>query len=341
MAIVVRPAQLDADGQLIIDFLAKNHTSDSTQARFDWLYRQSPAGEAKAWIASDSDSQATVGVAAAFPRRMYAFGKEELGWVLGDFCIDRQHRSLGPALQLQRACLQQLNSGQPAIYYDFPSGTMAAIYRRLGVQSPLAMMRLSRVLRADHKVERFIRQPQLAQVVSSIVNAGLVVVRRGSCLQNGSVISVHQERCGKEFSELAIIARSAVSICLERSAEYLNWRYLDHPYRRHEVLILRREGRLSACAVVRYEDHNLDLVDLFGDQEAVEELVREIVLIAADRKLHAVTIQLLASHDWVKVFRGLGFYAREKFPVVACFPSSESSVYNHPGWCLMKGDRES
>ena len=49
-----------------------------------------------------------IGVAAAFPRRFYFRGEAVRGYVLGDFCIDPAHRSLGLALALQRACLERL-----------------------------------------------------------------------------------------------------------------------------------------------------------------------------------------------------------------------------------------
>jgi hypothetical protein len=338
MGIVVRSAQLDTDSQLIIDFLARNHTSDSNQERFDWLYRRCPAGEARVWISTDSETQAIVGIAAAFPRRMYAFSEEKLGWVLGDFCIDPQYRSLGPALQLQRACLAEFDAGQLGIYYDFPSAAMVAVYRRLAVALHAPMVRMVKLLRADKKVERLIRQPQLARIVSSAINGGLARRDRSSRLRDSSPASAHQGACGNEFTQLAQSVRPMAGVCLERSGEYLNWRYLEHPYRRHEIVTLRESNCLLACAVIREEDQALDLVDLYGHQDAVIELGKEITVIAADRQLNAVTVEVLASHPWIKMFRRLGFYQRERFPVVARCSNGE---VDDCSWSLMKGDRES
>ena len=120
----------------------------------------------------------------------------------------------------------------------------------------------------------------------------------------------------------------------------MNWRYLDHPYRRHEIVTLRKADSLLACAVIREEAQNLDLVDLFGYEDAIEELVEEVLIIAAGRRLNAVTVELLASHHWTKTFRALGFSAREKFPVVTHCSARENTA-DDPGWMLMKGDRES
>src|SRR5438067_1465189 len=100
MNIVVRRADLDQDREPIIETLLHHLTPRSTAARYEWLYRSGPHGEARAWVATDTESQRIIGVAAAFPRRVRSEMGESLAWVLGDFCIDKQYRSLGPALQL-------------------------------------------------------------------------------------------------------------------------------------------------------------------------------------------------------------------------------------------------
>ena len=74
------------------------------QAHWDWLYVHNPDGPARAWLAEDDGGEA-VGVAAAFPRRVWIEGREHTCWNLGDFAIRPDHRSLGPAVRLQRAAV--------------------------------------------------------------------------------------------------------------------------------------------------------------------------------------------------------------------------------------------
>src|SRR5688572_13402933 len=124
MKLTIREAHLDNDRDELIQFLRENLTKDSDETRFDWLYKQNPYGHGRAWIAVDSDSGHWVGVAAAFPRQFWSEGAQRKFWVLGDFCISNQSRSLGPAMQLQRACLSSLNDDS---WYDFPSRSMMAI----------------------------------------------------------------------------------------------------------------------------------------------------------------------------------------------------------------------
>ncbi len=106
MALTIALAHLDTDRDLLIDTVRRLLTPRSNGARFDWLYRNSPHGAARVWLAIEQTRGTVVGMAAAFPRRFYLDGCEVCCWVLGDFCLDSEYRSLGPALQLQRACLR-------------------------------------------------------------------------------------------------------------------------------------------------------------------------------------------------------------------------------------------
>lgn len=342
MPLYVRVADLSVDERTLTDFLARNYVRTPDQHSFRWLYQGNPAGQARVWFCSHSETGALVGVAGAFPRRMCVGRSEELGWVLGDFVIDAQYRSLGPAIQLQRACLEDLNSGAPATYYDFPSTSMMAVYQRLGVRSSISMVRLIKHLRIDDKVSSRIGNSSFAHGLSSVANAGLAW-RNAKVRHNSSFCSaIKQNDCGTEFTELAWKLIGTTDVCALRSAEYLNWRYRHHPYRVYEMVTSHRAGSLMGYAVVTQADHILDIVDLFGVPEAISQLLREVIFIAMERRLQGVAAAILANQSWLKPFADLGFHQREKFPVVAS--SRGESAENGQGgsvWFLMNGDRES
>src|SRR5271166_2374419 len=98
MAVYVRQASLIDDERILTGLAQRCLSGDADEARFRWLYRENPFGPAQAWIAFEKDDEA-VGMAAVFPRRMYCDGVVVSGCVLGDLCIDKKYRSLGPALQ--------------------------------------------------------------------------------------------------------------------------------------------------------------------------------------------------------------------------------------------------
>src|SRR5262249_21123805 len=141
----IRRADLKADRQCLIELFGRFLTNQSDARRFDWLYCSSPHGVARAWLACSADGS-IIGAAAAFPRKLYVDAKETYASVLGDFCLDPEHRSLGPALQLQRACLADIQSSPHDFFYDFPSDKMMAIYKRLQISAERHVVRWAKPL---------------------------------------------------------------------------------------------------------------------------------------------------------------------------------------------------
>jgi len=103
MGIQIRSADLREDKELLISTLLQHLTAGSDERRYEWLYLRNPEGPARAWLAVDNTSGKTVGVSAAFPRRIVVNGESQAGWVHSDFCLSGASRSLGPDLKLQKA----------------------------------------------------------------------------------------------------------------------------------------------------------------------------------------------------------------------------------------------
>lgn len=346
MAIVIRKADIYTERQSLINLLYQYLTKQSNEQRFDWLYRDNPHGPARVWVAIDTRDHAIIGMSGAFPRHMYVGEREELGWVLGDFCVNDQYRSLGPALQLQRACLADVDSGAIRFCYDFPSRPMMAIYKRLGINPSGQMFRLAKPLRVDRKVEEIIKIPLLARGISAAGNFFLTLYNRRSRHRGAGTISLHEGTCGEEFSLLARQVAGRYGVCIQRSAEYLNWRYVTNPLRRYELLTVRRNGVLLAYVVFNQNNENAVLVDLFGveEPETITSLVDGAISLLWKRGVVTVSIPMLESHPWFTLLQQMGFKAREADPVVI-YASSNSplkqSLIEGFSWFLMDGDRDS
>jgi hypothetical protein len=341
MAIAIREADIESDRLLLMDALFRYLTPLSDGPRFDWLYRSNPHGQVRAWIAMDRDRDVIVGSAAAFPRRLYVGHREEFVWVLGDFCINDQYRSLGPALQLQRACLSQVDLGTAAFCYDFPSPSMMAVYRRLHI-SPLAqMVRLAKPLRVDGKIREYFKTPFVARGLSAAGNLLLALIDRRPKESESVTIGLQQGSCGEEFSALARQVGRCYGVCVQRSAEYLNWRYLAHAYRRYELLTARRDGELLAYAFFSQSGDDATLADLFGVQDptVISALVRRLVVLLRERGMMSVSAPMIESHPWIPLLRSQGFIVREAKPMIV-YPT-RTSGYGAMSWFFMHGDRDS
>lgn len=342
--LVIRAGDPDSDRKLAVQMFVRYLNPRYDEARFDWVYRQNPHGRGRLWVATDPTIGEVVGIAGAFPRRMSVFGREELAWLLGDFCVSDAYRSVGPALALQRACLAEVGAGAIPFCYDFPSSGMMAVYRRLGI-TPLAhLVRLSMVLRVDTRLRELVASPAFSKPLSAIANLFLAPRRARRRSARGLEVSLHAAPLGQEFTELNRQIANQKVVMVERSAEYLSWRYLANPVHRYEVMTARQAGRLVGYAVFRQDDRTLTLVDLFTDprEATITDLVRGAVAVAWQRGLEAVDISLLESSAWVNCLKELGFKQRETVPVVVyAAQEARTQVGNEMSWFLSDGDRDS
>ncbi len=342
MAIAVRRADLHADRVPLVDLLVGSLRPDFDGRSFDWLYRENPHGAARVWVAENSDTGTLVGAAAAFPRRLFMRGVEVSGCVLGDFCIRPSYRSLGPALQLQRACLAEVDSGLFTLGYDFPGQGMLAVYKRLGVELRERMVRLAKPLRADRKIAEKVRSRGVARGLSALSNVVLNLRDREFKPANNLAISLHEGHCGEEFSALARQASAALGVCVVRSATYLNWRFLKHPFRQYEILTARCGDALVGYVIFTHRGEDARVVELFGltESEILRGLVAQLVALLRERGVITVSAAVLATHAHVALLASLGFHRRESCPV-ALFAGTERGAASGAPWFLMDGDRDS
>lgn len=339
MSVTIRRAVLESDGEVLLRTYRSHLNPRYDAARFDWMYRANPHGTPAAWLAFDGDE--VVGAAGAFPRRLRTEHASLHAWVLGDFCVAETHRSLGPAVALQRACLAAVTAGEAALYYDFPSVRMLAVYARLGLAPHSDVVRLARPLRVDDQVGRRVRHAAVARGVSSVGNLVLRLGTRRPATR-GLDIAVHDGQCGEEFSALERELPHA-GVAVERSAEYVSWRWLTNPLGRHELLVARRQGRLRGWAVIAGGECYATIADMLAADDSVAAALVDTAVSRA-RTTGAATLSVAVSdhHPWRPLLRDWGFRAREAAPVVVYEPGPDRpDRITHRAWRLVSGDADS
>jgi hypothetical protein len=310
--------------------------------KFDWLYLESPHGVAHAWVAEDGERGELVGAAGAFPRKLCSEGREIAGLVLGDFCLTERLRSLGPALQLQRACMGGALESPFEFFYDFPSLPMMAVYKRMGVSQSGALKRWARPLRARRLIQRVVKWAIPARLLASI--ADVFLARRGwQGAGSDCELSLQKGPCGEEYTTLDRRLCMQAGLRTSRSAGYINWRYLAHPSVEHEILAGRRGKELVGYVVFTSGGEDPEIVDLCASDEGVAARL----LGGAGKTLRergAVTVSLNAgeTHPWSALFERAGFRGREASPIVAC-KSPEATIREADwtsNWYIMRGERD-
>lgn len=334
----VRPVDLDTDRDELLAVLDRNLTDLPHARRFQWLYRDHPLGRALAWFVCDGPRQ-VVGIASLFPRAMWLGGRVVSGGQVGDFAIDAAHRSLGPAVMLQRATFEPVDSGVLHCCYDCPPHERGmSTFRRLGIKPTAVMVRYACLLRTDRQLTRRLSR-SVAAGISPLANAALRLSRIRHRPSPGLDIAIHHGRFGAEFSALDGRVGGAAGIRGRRTAEDLNWRFRDDPLADYEVLTARRRGELEGFAVLAVAGADPSLVDVFGVLPLGDTVALLDAAVAHAREMGGETLHACVSEGsrLADALVGAGLRSRARGPLVVVYsggvvaPSAE-------GWALTYSD---
>jgi hypothetical protein len=328
MAVQIRAVDLDAEQEHLLRVLERNFSSFPHARRFKWIYRDNPLGPAWSWLLWDSDPGQPVGVASVFRRALWVGDKVELCGQVGDFAIDQTHRSLGPALMLQRATFTPVDDGDLALCYDCPPNARGmSTFRRLRMVSNATMTRYARLLRTDRHVAKRLGEGRVAAAAARLANTLLHLVGRRSSRTVGLDIAVHTARFDEEFSLLDRRVGGDDVIRGRRAAEDLNWRYRDDPLQDYVVLTARRRGELCGFAVVTHSAHEALVVDLFGvlSSEESADLLDAAARVAWEARADALYVLISGDHPLTGPLRHAGFWPRENGPYVVGHAQEGSS----------------
>jgi hypothetical protein len=320
--LVVRAADPGSERETLLEILERNLVQLSHRRRFDWLYRDNPAGPPWAWFAWDTRTARPVGTAAVFPRAIWIGDRLARCGQVGDFAVDATHRSLGPAVMLQRATLEPVDDGLLAFCYDCPPHDRGmAPFLRLGLAATRHTHRYAALLRAEREVRKRISRSPAMRPLTLLANAALAVHGRRRTVASGLEIAEHAGRFGEEFTALDREVRDPSLVRSRRHAEDLDWRYRDDPLHEHHVLTARRNDRLVGFVALRMAAEDAHVLDLFGHLGG--GVATALLDAAADhaRRRHAQTLQALLgeSHDLPDAWRRAGFRARSAGPRIVAY----------------------
>jgi hypothetical protein len=326
----------------LVAVLRRNLTDLDHARRFEWLYLTNPAGPAWAWFLREGAGSA-VAVASLFPRWMWLHGEPRLCGQVGDFAVDAGYRSLGPAVQLQRATFEPVDREALALCYDCPPHDRGmATFQRLRLAPNCRTVRYARLLRTDRLVRKYVRAPVVAAPLSRAGNLVLRLAARGRRAA-GTEVSVMSGRFDEEVSALDAAVGGGRAIRSRRSAADLNWRFRDDPLHDYLVLTARRAGALVAVAILIQQRDDAYLVDLFG---RLDDGTAPALVDAAVDRLRRTSVQTLHAlvaerSPLVSVLEAAGFRYRSPGASIVAYAREGGDVkptLTTAGWHLTESD---
>ena len=238
-----------------------------TGERYRWLYERNPTGPTRTFVAVHVESETVIGCASIVARRVLLDGRPVDAGMLCDFAIDKDHRTAGPAISIQRRVAKASVEAGVAFLFGYPNEAALPIFKRLRWTFVGQARAWVRPLRSEYKVRERIPNPLLARLGGLVVDTALRasearhVVRRPRLVRSELLA-----RADARFDALWERTQPR-AITGEKGAAYLDWRYAEFPTATYRFFALRRGRRLLGFVAYTVEDEVVLVADLHCDLE--------------------------------------------------------------------------
>jgi len=352
MAIIVREAELPRDREVLLSVLLRNRDpghNSVRQARFQWSYFTNPYGQPRAWLAIDSISDKVVGAAGAFPRRLFVQGEPVVCWNGGDSSIDREFRTLGPAIKLREAMKSCVERGEMTFLYSYPVDAMRVVLERIGHFAVGKLPRHRLPLTADRFVERFVGRHLGSAIIAQTIN-GLMLLWRGNFVRGKpfEVRAQRDRRFGAEYDKLFDRIKSNHSVVAARDSQFLTWRFLQNPvYQGLRIIRLEGPNGLHGYAVLEVKNGTAQIVDLLVDdinERKTLILLSGVIRMLRRDRVHTLSVRASTLNPIVGCLRACGVVAADFTNSSVCAYASPSSglqsTLDEANWFMTEADRD-
>jgi len=280
----------------------------ASSARYHWLYEAGPATSA---LLESKDGQ-VIGAAGLMRRTFSLFGRRVEAAQAVDLNVDRQHRTIGPAVALQREITARVQSGELGFVYGLPNARSDPVLKRAGYQVVGCLARWIKPLRFRVLARRCRWSKWLAgagAVLDPLLQAssGELFYRRpaGACIQ-------YLDQFDARFDRLWQAAARQFGVIGQRTSDYLGWRFTRCPKAGHRAVCLAdANGELAAYVVYTVRDANAYLSDfLFADLGSFGVLLAELSGFLRREGMETVSLVYMGSQRVCRALRRSGFWQR-------------------------------
>ena len=275
----------------------------------EWIAFCNPdaVGETTYFVAEDSEK--LIGYIGRMPTEFVIKGKRQKGYFMHDLYVHPEYRKKGLGFFISMALYRKLEQNTDSFLCGlWPSPLNLKLQRQRGyhelhgdrfikILSPRALLLVT-------KKESFVRMVDpILRIVLRLVD--LILIRQNSL----KVRVAEVERFDARFDELSQKVLRQTSNSPFKKSSYLNWKYIDRPYRRNTVLAAEQNGQILGFAVLAVRSQKgypkgtiLDLMSDPDDTKSTSSLCAAAINYFKKQKVYSIH-SYLTDKRFAKVFK--------------------------------------
>lgn len=312
-------------------------------ARYQWLYKENPHGEAASWLAYDEQGADPVAVTSLFPRRVAVGGKQRLGSIGGDCYVVPRARRKGLATSLHRACIAQMRDAGIEFMYGPPLPNNLKALVKAGAVEVGTYQRFTKFLTGSSLTKRFL--PKSPKLLGGVVNVPMRIFDGATSFLGRGMSLRRIFEISEEFDVLENWNKEAEEICPIRDRDFLHWRYIVPGLSQMYVFEVRQGEEFVGFAAMELDGKEAVVVDVFCRSAA--QASGALALLAKEaKKLGCSTLNHYGTERSSPrgSLRTLGFFAREERGFQVTLSPNEDQrdlLLNPTAWRFGEGEKDS
>ncbi|MBX3621810.1 MAG: GNAT family N-acetyltransferase [Rhizobacter sp.] len=339
----VWPADLQADRNQVLALWRDNPLQPArVEDKYRWFYIDNPNGPTRLLLLRHGP--ACVGAAGMVTRRFLARGKALSAGLLTDLYVAGDHRSVMPALMLQRQ-MRTLGLELHDLLYGYPNDKSLPIVRRLGYREiGQGIGKYVMPLRYAAYLER--RLPGgLSRLAGALLDRLVPLYFTPYKALLGRWHGAWLETFDERFDALWQRACAHEGVIGVRDKQFLSWRFCARPSHHYRIFALSRQpgGDLEAyavCEALAEVFHIRDLLVSPQSPDALRVLVHRLARHAHAQGFVRLSFECMASPSFASTLRGAGLFERERMPIVVHVPAATEATIGGLDWYLTAADTE-
>jgi len=329
----VRPADIVRDQGTVLGLWQQGFPAPNQQRiKYDWCYGPTPVGVGRLYLLAHGVDGEVIGVQGIVPRRWLDQGETKAAGICADLLVDKNHRSIGPALSLVRQVIEiEQNLPDVEFLYGFPNPKSEALYRRAGYTKWGEITRYARPLRLHVWLARKAIPALLARALGKVNDVAFQLRLKLSNIQGAQhwrcvPANAFDSRFDALWSRVTKIAESMVI----RDSEFLQWRFGNNFAGQTQVMVLEaRDGQIDGYVVfVVSSDNMVSILDFLAvdNDKALPAMLKLFLRAMYDKGYVGVMLEFAGPKPISNVLMRSGFLPRESCPIYAVLGQTKSGL---------------
>jgi GNAT superfamily N-acetyltransferase len=316
--------------------------------RYAWIYENNVNGVPTVFLLKHNSSGSFVGALSLFPRDFFRKGIKIKGYICGDMVVDKEHRTLGPAVSLMKAAIRKCREEDPCILLTFPNDKSEVVALRVGFKKLGDYLEMTKVIRTQRYLERHISSKIVAKVFSMPFDLALRLrheIMKPYSTKNYSYKII--SKFDQKFDNLWKSMMENFSALGARDSKYLQWRIKDSPYHCHKIFTMFSDNETKLLGYIAYfvMKNRVQIVDFAyaGEKSNFHYLFCGFTEHQRQQGIDSFVVGVFGDTSLIKAFRERGFSLRGvKYKVITCASTNDLDLLTEAdgNWYMTAADND-